>query len=86
MKKNDNHPWQATSQQNAACLGLEHFDQLELATTLELKALELGQRAVWVEHRIALLDQLALLLAGWQDHGLHVRNTLDGLYIKTLAM
>jgi hypothetical protein len=51
-------------------LGLEDLDELELAAALELEALELGQAAVRVEHRIALLDQLALLLAGRQDHGL----------------
>jgi len=32
--------------------------------------LELSQRAIIVEHRIALLDGLAFFLAGRQDHGL----------------
>jgi hypothetical protein len=39
-------------------------------TDLDLKALELCQAAVKVEDSITLLDELAFLLAGRQDHGL----------------
>lgn len=41
-----------------------------LATHLDLKALELGQAAIKVEHSVALLDEFALLLAGREDHRL----------------
>jgi hypothetical protein len=49
---------------------LEDLDELELATALDLKALELGEAAVKVEDGIALLDQLPLLLRRGEDHRL----------------
>ena len=34
--------------------------------------LQLCERSVKVEDSVALLDELALLLARWQNHGLHI--------------
>ena len=51
-------------------LRLEHLDQLELAAALELEALELGEGAVVFVDRVALLEELALLRGGWEDHRL----------------
>jgi len=39
-------------------LRLEDLDQLELAAALDFEALQLGERAVVVEHGVALLQQL----------------------------
>lgn len=37
-----------------------------------MEYLEFSKCPIWIEHGIALLDELALLLAGRQDHGLHI--------------
>jgi hypothetical protein len=47
---------------------LEDLDQLQLSATLHLETLELGQGAVKVEHGVAFLELLALLLGRREDH------------------
>ena len=49
--------------------GLEDLDDLQLAAPFDLEALQLGQRPVKIEDGVALLELLALLLGGRQDHG-----------------
>ena len=49
---------------------LEDLDDLELSPPLHLEALQLREAAVEVEDGVALLEPLALLLGGWQDHEL----------------
>ena len=48
---------------------LEDLDELELASSLDFEALQLGKAAVVVEHGIPLFQVLVLLLRGGKDHG-----------------
>ena len=41
--------------------------------------LQLCERSVEVEDSVALLDELALLLARWQNHGLHITSEVSYL-------
>jgi hypothetical protein len=59
-------------------LGLEDLDELQLPSSLQFKTLELGERAVLIEDGVPFLDQLPLLLAGGQDHGLPCTNQCCG--------
>ena len=47
---------------------MEGFDELQLPAALELEALQLRERTIEVEHRVTLLDELALDLGRRQDH------------------
>jgi len=49
-------------------LALEDLDELQLTATLDLEALELCERAVFVKHRVPLLDVLAFVLRCRQHH------------------
>ena len=39
--------------------------------------LQFRERAIKIEDSIALLDELALLLASWQNHGLHITHEVS---------
>ena len=51
-------------------LSLEYLNKLQLSSTLELKALQLGNSSIEVEDHVLLLEQFTLLRRSRQHHGL----------------